>query len=106
MTHRNRAKANIGKQNRIRLDSFIREVSKKRNTDTIFYLAHLQVGEPYKLLFPSDTTLNVEFRMYDNEPRVVYDFLKWLEELKAGFFKHKNNGKKLPPDTIKIAPSS
>ena len=73
---------------RNKLDSFMHLLQTKRQTDTVFFPSNLNTGKPYTLSFPLDTTLNTTFRMYDNQPRIVYDFLNWLETVKLQLFNY------------------
>ncbi len=70
-----------------KVDSFITMI-KEQKSDSIFFLPHLQTGGIYSVSFPLDTILNSSFRYGDNNRRVYYDFVKWVDSIKANFYKN------------------
>jgi hypothetical protein len=64
-----------------RLDSFLKENDFKRY-DTIYFQNNLQDGGSYKFYLTKDSAINWVFIYGHEGPKSLYDFAKWLDNLK------------------------
>ena len=67
------------------LDSFI-NVLKQQNSDTLYFLPHLEAGGSYSIIIPFDTSLNATLTYGENKPKILYDLVSWVEKLKEKSF--------------------